>query len=1036
MSHLAESIISLINDQFPGFYQEEGPDLIQFVKDYAAWMQEHDNPSYVLHNIKRFKDVDRLHDDVHDHENEDLFDAETLAAIEAERNELLDHKKEKFLAGVQFNDLSNRRMMIKKALELYRAKGTERAFLLFFQLLFAELPEFYLPKTDILSASSGEWHKPIYLELSASSRIDDWLGLVIRGQLSGASAVVQRIYRKIVGGKTVNIVIIDNVTGIFQTGEMVTDDDILENAPRVVGSVTRLVLVDTGDQHQIGDTLKIISNTGIGGLARVVSIGIQDEGRLNPIIVDGGWGFVSTTSDIYEQNKFANLALYVSDPGTADLGLYEQVRQRYYTITITEPSGNPLFFGGDDVNLHDESNAIVGNAKVLAWSGNTVVVRPLEGNADFLTANSSFRLIKISDAGQFANVNVVDDDTAEANLIAWNTFSGGGYKLGVLRGTGVFISTNNNLLEFLTTNVTASVSRVTLNVITSYASMNLIVDTGMRAWYVVDRLSVNTQASMVVANDTGTFSNANANDKIYLQGNTTPNAVISICNATHLVLQNVGGTFVNGQIIEQINATSNAVLANGEITFFYPEVPLVDMSLAQEIMNFGNQVSEIVNGNTALLEFLNFQLRTIGAFSRITNLSPGLNYDDSAPITLFNPGINSLNLNDFRFTFVNATGTFANGELVFSNTFRTHVQLTVSSNTSLRVYDRVHHEFANGDEFANGFIFDIDGNTVTLEVTTGEFLAGNLLHSDTVGVTPNTTAVEINTIKKRAFARVLDIGDQETHLGARREYYYGDYLSNTNDQVCAVSVIDPGIGYTNAAIVTFTGGGGSGAVANVVTFGNGVISHIEMANCGGGFTSAPAVSANVGTGANLVAVLGGIGFMSGIHLNGITSGARGLLTDVSPLANVNLLNLYPHEPISMANNAIINASATFANGTLVEVEVIDSGFGYANGVVATLHNIDREASNATAIVVNEQQGVRVGSYISTNGFISGTKFIHDGEYYQIYSYEIRSRVPFRQYEQGILNLLHTAGTKLFGKLRIATELDETIVVAEANNNIP
>lgn len=1047
MAHLTESIVSLIRDQFPAFYQQEGPDLIQFVKDYVSWMQmmhDHDNdshganPWYILHNIKRFKDVDRLHDDVHDHDNEDLHTDEQIEDLNHERNDLLDHKKEKFLKGVQFNDLSNRRMMIKKALELYRAKGTERAFLLFFQLLFAELPDFYLPKTDIFSTSSGKWYKPIYLELSASPRIDGWIGLKVRGQFSGASAVVQRIYRKIVNGQIINVVIIDDLVGNFQTGEMVTDDGIFEQAPRVVGSLTRLVIVLGGDGHSVGDTVKIISNTGFGALARVASVEEQDKGQLTLSISDGGWGFVSTTTDEYEVNKIANLVLYCSDPGTSNLSLYEQVRQRYYTVTITSASGNPLFYSGDQVNLHNQANTIVGNATIMSWSGNTTVLRPLTGNSSFLAANSSYRLYKISDAALFANVATVVDGTAQANLIAWNSHPIGGYKLGLLRSNGQFVTTNNNLLEFLTSNASASVNRITLNTITSYASMNLIVDTGMRAWYDVNRISVNTMPSMVVVAGTGTFSNAVPANYLRVQGNNNVNGTIAICNTTHIVLYaNTNGTFSNTQVIEQVNAIGGAVLANGTITVFYPSVALVDMALNQEIQNFGNQVSEIVNGNTTLLEYMNFQLRTVGAFSRLTNINPGLGYNDSAPVSLFNPGMNSLNLDDFRFTFANGTSGsyFANGELVFANTFRTHVTLTLSSNSGLRVYDRVYQDFANGVEFANGFIFDISGNTVTLDVTTGTFLAGNLLHSNTVAVTPNTTAVSIVTTKKQAFARVLDLGNFETNIGARREYYYGDYLSNTSiDQIMAIAVHNAGSDYTNSAIVTITGGGGSGAVANVVTFSNGSINYIEIANCGNGYTSVPSVSANVGTGANLVAILGGIGFKTGLVLSGVSSGARAVLTSVDPLSNLNLLNLYPHEPDSLANNALINASATFANGTIVTLEVLDSGFGYANGETVTLYNIDRSATtNAIAVIINEQQGIRAGSYESTNGFVSGTKHLHDGEYYQIYSYEIRSRVPFDQYEQGVRDILHTAGTKLFGKLRIVTEIDEAIDVVESNN---
>lgn len=74
--------------------------------------------------------------------------------------------------------------------------------------------------------------------------------------------------------------------------------------------------------------------------------------------------------------------------------------------------------------------------------------------------------------------------------------------------------------------------------------------------------------------------------------------------------------------------------------------------------------------------------------------------------------------------------------------------------------------------------------------------------------------------------------------------------------VTGVTVVAGGTGYTNNAVVTFSGGGGTGAAGNIRTTG-GVITSIVISNPGSGYTSAPTASVAGGTGANLQTTVGG-----------------------------------------------------------------------------------------------------------------------------------------------------------------------------------
>jgi hypothetical protein len=73
--------------------------------------------------------------------------------------------------------------------------------------------------------------------------------------------------------------------------------------------------------------------------------------------------------------------------------------------------------------------------------------------------------------------------------------------------------------------------------------------------------------------------------------------------------------------------------------------------------------------------------------------------------------------------------------------------------------------------------------------------------------------------------------------------------------VANVTISAGGTGYTNNSNITFTGDG-TGAAGTVQTTG-GVITGVTLTSGGSGYTTAPTLSVAGGTGANLVATMGG-----------------------------------------------------------------------------------------------------------------------------------------------------------------------------------
>ena len=60
-----------------------------------------------------------------------------------------------------------------------------------------------------------------------------------------------------------------------------------------------------------------------------------------------------------------------------------------------------------------------------------------------------------------------------------------------------------------------------------------------------------------------------------------------------------------------------------------------------------------------------------------------------------------------------------------------------------------------------------------------------------------------------------------------------------------------------------------------------------------------------------------------------------------------------------------------------------------------------------------KQGQSEGYYSNRKGQLSDSKYIFDGEYYQEYSYEIRSSISPDKYKEMLKKVIHVAGTKSF-----------------------
>lgn len=296
MQFQTEKFVSnFVQNQFPQFYQEEGPDFILFTKAYYEWMEENGNPIYESRTLLDYRDIDN-----------------TLETF-------LEFFQKKYLYGIPFNVIANKRFLLKHILDVYRSKGTIQCYRLLFKLLYNENIEIYLPGRDILKPSDGTWTEPKYIEVTNNDNLTNLVGKTIVGISSGTTAVVENFVKESYNNDIINIIYLSNILpkgGNFETGEKIVFPNEINStaavsaAPTILGSLDSITVINGGQGFNIGDIIKIahkeysngqIISYGIEGLLKVTELS-RGFGSLNFDIISSGFGLMSNAEVFIYRN--------------------------------------------------------------------------------------------------------------------------------------------------------------------------------------------------------------------------------------------------------------------------------------------------------------------------------------------------------------------------------------------------------------------------------------------------------------------------------------------------------------------------------------------------------------------------------------------------------------------------------------------------------------------------------------------------------------------------------------------------------------
>jgi hypothetical protein len=886
---------NLIPSLFPNVYKEFGGTFIDFVKAYYAWLELENNPLNMARSLMSYRDVDT-----------------TPEAF-------LLFFKNKYLNNIQFTTATNKRLFIKNSLDFYRSKGTPRAVDLFFRLIYGVNADVYLPGEDIFKLSNAEWVKPKYLEVTHSDRNLDYLGKTVTGLGSGATAFIDRLVRRRINGKFIDIFYISAITGNFLLNETLSIDDDLTNAPVVKGSLTTAEVIDGSSGFSIGDTILLTSNNGLQGKATVTST-VNATGQVAFELVEGGWGYTVNAEVLISNSVFTLANVSVTNTTISNtFTQFEKIYQPLANITYNTLSGG-TFSNGNIIEKYFANNSVAGTGTIISTTATNSTAGSLLAMVGRLSNGAVSNLNYTAAFSKQGNVvtattGTYTDKTAAANVIAigTNTFVVvNSVSSPFVVGESVYQSTGNGTITSFTSNsstttlfltnfkgvlfspntVTGSVSNSTANVVSFTQSIGIVN----------------------VGNTFYTGSNA------YVYG-TSSNTFANVTNMANGTSANV--SFTNLVYTETIYLNDDLIGANNSGLIPFLTIVLNGSNSNVASNGYGFAKTPSANINSRIFDALNYTPMNVGVIAALTNINPGNSYS-LAPFVVFH-------------------------EKYYKGLYKLYYTATISNISRDYTQNEVVEQIVT---FANSTTLSVNNSANTWQP--GEYV------------------------------------------------YQSNGTANIATGILQAQTVTANVG--NLVIFSVSGAFVTNSTAVITGLTSTATANISAVNTTNYYANAKAiVQAQTNTSTLLLKRISTLDFSpTGANLVGMTSGATSTVVGVAP-----------RDPPQSGLNANITANVTTSNGNITEVSILDSGFGYVDDEIATFTSTDNSRSGSVQLTLLNQ-GQSEGYFKSTKSFLSSDKKLQDGDFYQEFSYQVKSALPFEKYVDVLKKVLHLSGTKPFG----------------------
>ena len=278
---LHEKISVKVQGQLPQFVKEDHETFVSFMEAYYEYMEQVGKPYEIIGNLTSYANVDKTIDD------------------------FLKYFKKQFgedIPEVIFQN-SNKPFVIKHLRDFYRTKGSEKSFEFLFRLLYKEEIKISTPGQNILRTSDGKYNSSYVIRtMGMSSEYSKLEGKKIKGQTSGAVAIVESVIVEILGSFCITTMSLSEIFGIFEANEVVSYDNI---SFTIGNMIIDTKVIDAGTGYEVNNIIPLVGTAeNSGALIRVSEI---TSGSLSTVSINmGGTGYeVGDKLDIDNTNKLS-----------------------------------------------------------------------------------------------------------------------------------------------------------------------------------------------------------------------------------------------------------------------------------------------------------------------------------------------------------------------------------------------------------------------------------------------------------------------------------------------------------------------------------------------------------------------------------------------------------------------------------------------------------------------------------------------------------------------------------------------------------
>tara|TARA_A100001015_G_C15040642_1_gene739413 strand:- start:1995 stop:4814 length:2820 start_codon:yes stop_codon:yes gene_type:complete len=386
---LDAKLSSLVEDQFPSFYKEEGPKFLAFVKAYYQYLETTGKQQDIQRNLKTYKDIDTTIDDY----------------IKYFRSELMPE--------IPNDALADKKLLAKRIKDLYTTKGTIDSYKLLFKILYDEDVEINFPADQMLKLSDGDFRIDRYLVTHHDPRAYTLIGKTIKGTDSQAEALVEDVKRLVAKNRDIDQILLSNVKGSFNHLEAIQIKDTPNSYAPIVECGIRTVTVTTGGgEYRKGDIVDIISSK-TGAFAKAVVVDTTDlQSKVNFNLIDGGSGYITSEEDQ------GTIIEYIGGDGQSPASfriLAGDLTDTFSLSLCVNKFGSNTVFGSTAPRLRYRD----GSFGIMDSHANTLLSSPDFGfreSSEILTTGTNFRTN--------ANAVIVIANTADPGVVVGDSLFG------------------------------------------------------------------------------------------------------------------------------------------------------------------------------------------------------------------------------------------------------------------------------------------------------------------------------------------------------------------------------------------------------------------------------------------------------------------------------------------------------------------------------------------------------------------------------------------------------------------------------------